>query len=128
LIVFTAIPLVAVDSEFMTATFLNGRAWKAFDDSGRTAYIAGLYNALMFANAVCKESEFKSIYLPSAPAGEVVKGLDLFYEDPANGAIPILYAVRIFKMRLEGSSQAEIQAATEDARRSASEVRPREKH
>lgn len=54
-----------------------------------------------------------------AEFGEIEKAIDRFYQGPENLRLPIAVAVQVFTRRLEGMSDATIQAFLESARKQA---------
>jgi hypothetical protein len=63
---------------------------------------------------------FVETYIPlRANMGEITKGIDLIYSDPANLNVPVIDALEAFKMRLDGKSQDEIGKTLEESRKRA---------
>jgi hypothetical protein len=79
-----------------------------FKLDGEIHYLRGFSQGLLIAMAESSD------YLPNATIAESVKGLDQFYEDPANAAIPITYALKVFKMKVSGATPEKLasEAAT----------------
>ena len=46
---------------------------------------------------------------PDVPFGDIVKGVDRFYQEPENLTFPVNYALEIFTLKVNGSTQAEIE-------------------
>jgi hypothetical protein len=61
----------------------NGRFWAAMPQTARVHYLFG------FAEALSGGPGYTDFFSPSETFGETVKGIDQFYEDPANAAITI---------------------------------------
>ena len=66
--------------------------------------------------AFAKPSDEK-VYFPRAPYGDIVKGLDSFYQEPENLIFPINNGLRIFTMKVNGATQAEVAAEVAELRR-----------
>lgn len=65
-----------------------------------------------------KEDEF----FPKVPFGDITKGLDRFYQEPENLMFPICDALRIFKIKVVGATQAEVEAKIASIRREIKET------
>ena len=48
-------------------------------------------------------------YFPGVPYGDVLKGVDRFYEEPENLTFPVLYALEVFALKVNGATQSEIE-------------------
>ena len=100
-----------------TAGFMNGRMWKTGDDGRKMWYLVGALDSL---NMSCK-AETKNSFPAALTIREVANSLDKFYEEPANVAIPVPFAMTIVKMKADGSSAKSIEETTEVGRRLATE-------
>jgi len=87
----------------------NGRFWNSISADARFGFVIG-YCAAATGTLKCPtEAQF----------GEIEKAVDRFYQDPENLRLPIAVAVQVFARRLEGMSEATIQAFLENARKQA---------
>ena len=117
--------------DIFTMELLNGRGWLAWSESSRSAYVLGVLNGLRSGSNMVfvrknKESEadfaksvddFDKSYLPRATVAEIQKGIDLIYADPANVNVPVIAALEIFEMRVDGRPQTEIDKRMEADRK-----------
>jgi hypothetical protein len=82
---------------------LNGRFWQGMPPGPiKTAFIVGFGEGIGFARPQAKD-------FPSVPYGDIVKGLDRFYQEPENLIFPIGYALEVFTMKVEGATQSDIE-------------------
>jgi hypothetical protein len=103
------------ENEF-TGGVANGRTWQALPSEFRTGFLVGFREGIIAS----ENDEANRVYISdSATIGQVKKGIDLFYSDPANLAIGIKDASRIFLVRLGGADAATVEALTVKARRMA---------
>ena len=96
-----------------TAGFTNGRMWKSADEGRRIWYLVGALDSL---NMSCK-TETKNTFSAALTISETVKSLDKFYEEPANIASPVPFAMTIVKMKADGYPAKSIEETTETGRR-----------
>jgi hypothetical protein len=82
---------------------LNGRFWETLTPSDRLWFIIGLHEGLEYAEARMPS------YFPGVPYGDVLKGVDRFYEEPENLTFPVLYALEVFALKVNGATQSEIE-------------------
>jgi hypothetical protein len=114
------------DDEWFTMKMLNGRGWGHLpDEAAREVYLTGLINGLRYAwvlqgRATSQLNE--RIYIPPLRLAETRKGIDLFYGDPANSNVPVVLALEVLKMRVDGKTHVEIDKQIEEARRFARDV------
>ena len=88
--------------------FLNGRAWLSWDDGMRLGFVIGIAELHMIAN-----ENLPIVWFKGKPAnGEVMKGLQDFYQEPANARIAILEAISVVAMKFNGESSKNIDDAT----------------
>jgi hypothetical protein len=102
----------------VTCCYLNGKYWnhlisfdKTGDIAGRIDYIGGVMDALETYNHT------NDLWPKNAKAGEVVKALDMFYEDPANQQVTILHAIYVVKLRFAGNDAEVIDRAIQEGRK-----------
>jgi hypothetical protein len=94
----------------------NGRFWSTLTVADRDLLLIGFREGVIAS----ENDEASRIYTSEAATiGQVRKGIDLFYSDPANLAIGIKDASRIFLVRLGGADAATVEALTVKARRMA---------
>lgn len=100
-----------------TAGYFNGRAWNEASDSYGTiwkvGFIMGASDGASYVETVTK-AEGK--LFPHSTFSEIQKALDIFYQEPANAPIPIIYAIRIFTAKVRGGTPEEIERMTSMAR------------
>jgi hypothetical protein len=96
------------DNQYKTNDRDNGRFWELMDDAKRASYINGFEAAFSLQGGYKpKQTQFPT---GSGTFGDIRKGLDRFYQDPENLSFPIFYALHIFAMKVNGASQAEVEA------------------
>jgi hypothetical protein len=110
---------------------LIGREWVDLSESEHIFYLTGLLDGLTFGSTVLSsvlskktssatgaQSWFDETYFPSASTvREISKGVNIFYADPANANVAVIFAVQTFKMRVDGKPQAEIAKVIEELRK-----------
>lgn len=101
----------------LTGQFFNGRFWGALSDTQKLHFVMGLGQGISLGPPGNLE-----IYLSVATYGELVKGINQFYGDPANGAIPIVNAMVVFAKKMGGSFPEEIEELTAEFRRRAKDA------
>jgi hypothetical protein len=84
-----------------TAGRLNGRFWATMDETSKLYFLTGFREALRVAGV---EDAGQARYLSGATFGEIVTGLDQFYKDPANAAIPAMDAIEVFASKVKGAT------------------------
>lgn len=85
---------------------LNGRFWSRLPEEFNHHY------KLYFVLGYCESGE-----CPVQPNyGEIVKGIDKFYDEPENLRLPIFLAMRVFAMKVAGAKATEIEAVMNAAR------------
>lgn len=94
----------------------NGRYWLELEPSNRTIFVVGFCAAV---NAIGGRNVDTFLGEGSGTIGETVKGLDLFYDDPANAAIRIGDAFRVFAMKISGAAPDVLAVKTAALRRAA---------
>src|SRR2546430_451022 len=105
------------ENPVFTATMMNGRGWKMLKTESKLAYVAGLYDGMGYADLLWKDGHLRGRYLAQARYDEISEAVDQFYSDPANAAVPVLYAIEIFRMRKDGEPAADIARKIEEVRR-----------
>jgi hypothetical protein len=93
------------------------------DSTSKLYFVVGFAEALS-ASGVAEAVQAK--YLSGATLGETVKGLDQFYEDPANAAIPVMMAFHVFALKVKGATPEDLAAEVAELRRIAARVRENE--
>jgi hypothetical protein len=97
-----------------TLGILNGRFWLSANETARLYYLIGLNNA----TAALGKDGVRELFLAwPATFAEMIKFVDGFYADPANGVIPVLDAIGIFTAKLHGSLPDELEARAAAFRR-----------
>jgi len=76
---------------------LNGRFWQGIPSGLKSMFIVGFAEGVAFAGP----GQLKAF--PTVPYGDIVKGLDRFYQEPENLIFPMGYALEIFTMKVRGS-------------------------
>jgi hypothetical protein len=99
-----------------TNGLLNGRFWTVLGDSSKLVFVLGYCEAAVGLAVPCpSQSEF----------GEIVKGIDRFYQEPENLRLPFMTAQRVFAMKVAGASATEIEAVMNAAREYAERPQPK---
>jgi hypothetical protein len=113
----------------LTFTLKNGRWWAGLSSTGKTYYLIGMADGLgsadLYANAVAaigphppaKPYDTLSLLFAASTFAEIEIGVDRFYGEPANAAVPIVAALRLFREKVEGSTPEEQSAHAAEARR-----------
>ena len=83
----------------------------------RLGYVLGMLNTCGGVEGLCGFEETK------ANNDEIVELVNAFYANPANRSIPIMWAVRVSILKIDGHSAAEIQRLTERFRELAAKDR-----
>ncbi len=94
---------------------LNGRFWSRMDDTLKLAFLLGFCEAATGTFACPKQLEF----------GEITQGIDRFYQEPENLRLPILAAMRVLAMKVEGARATEIDGVMNAAREYADKPEPK---
>jgi len=119
---FISVPVMGAEKvgSIFTMQLLNGRGWlKLPDDASRDIYLLGVINGLRWAwleQGEVNSKLMEGIYIPTLSIGETRKGLNRFYDDPANANVIVIFALEILKMRVDGKPQADIDKQTAEAR------------
>ena len=112
-----ALPCDSQRAPDKTLGLLNGRWWKEATVEVKVGFVVG-YSQHWTATPFCEND---SVWFKAVPSyGEVVDGINAFYNEPANGSIPIHGAWKIIALKFNGTSGAEIQRETEFARQGSS--------
>jgi hypothetical protein len=116
----------------------NGRFWQNLQYGPKSYFIvgfleglqAGAYDAIYkqdfgesadasrIAEAVNRAIKTRDKFWGKSTLGEVIRGLDQFYADPANALIPIHIAMQYFQARVIGADMAPWDAWVQNLRRS----------
>jgi hypothetical protein len=102
-------------AEFVGKNWVNGRSWDLLDYSGRLGFVCGLFDGVTLfysaAEAQKKASRsslttiYDSLAVPtSVTVGDVVRGMDEFYQDAANIPLPAICAYLHFVYKSRGDS------------------------
>jgi hypothetical protein len=62
---------------------------------------------------------------PVPEFGEIIKGIDRFYQEPENLRVVLFSATKVFAMKVEGATATEIEAAMDRARNYANNPQPK---
>jgi hypothetical protein len=92
---------------------VNGRFWMTLSDTSRLYFLIGFDEAMGIGNPYGEKDYFSK----DAPFGDVVKGITRFYQEPENLRSPVSYALQIFRMKVNGATQAQIEAKLDELRR-----------
>ena len=95
-----------------TLAMRNGRGWADLSATAKLWFVVGFAEALQQT-----PPEKRLIYLSSATFAETVLGVNQFYEDPANGAVPVAYALATFREKVNGAKPEELATSMADLRR-----------
>jgi hypothetical protein len=91
-------------SKFVGKNWVNGRSWQKLEYAGKLGFVCGLFDGITLfysagdsdTKAMGKKSMdavYNSLAIPSTmTVGEVVFGMDDFYNDPANVELPAICA------------------------------------
>jgi hypothetical protein len=85
---------------------LNGRFWERLKPSDRLWFIIGVHEGLNITGI--SEAATMRLYFPDIPYGDILKGVDRFYAEPENLRFPVVYALKIFALKVNGATQSEI--------------------
>lgn len=133
-------PLLIAENAGATDGALNGRTWKAFNDTQKTIYFKGLEDGWgMILSRIWSEEPIgdeaakalvkatirviKDLAVEKFTRGEIIQQLDTFYGDAANIRIPVAIAFKFAKDRLEGRDEVLIRKSISEARRSVEEAK-----
>lgn len=109
------VPLVAQIPDLQkTLGILNCRYWNNQNDTERLNFIIGFYESYKLFSNPAKES---SLIFESASFGDVVKGTTEVCEKPENARLWIPQAIAAFREKMNGASQAQIDAYLESSRK-----------
>jgi hypothetical protein len=93
---------------------LNGRFWTTLTNNEKLFFVLG-YCELRPPPWECpSKTEF----------GDIVKGIDRFYQEPENLRLPVIFAADIFKLKVAGAKTSEIEAVMEEARKFSDKPQP----
>jgi hypothetical protein len=103
-----------------TAEMVNGRFWKALDESGKVSLLRGAADAIQFfivelggVQNILDSAGVEKVnreYVPlQVTFGEMLQQIDAFYADGSNTNIPVLYARQYCVRRMNGSSPKELE-------------------
>ena len=94
----------------LTCGTRNGRFWQASNEDEKLGFIEGYMEgakAALLDSRIPDELQttvWESRFAGKSTIGEILKGVDGFYADPANALIPIQFAIAVFRERVRGSS------------------------
>ena len=100
----------------MTGGAVNGRFWMSLPSDMKATLLLG------FREGIVASRNFEAVkaYISDAATiGEVKKSIDQFYDDPANLAIAVKDASRVFVMKLSGAAPERLAAEVATLRRAA---------
>ena len=101
------------DHSLYTLELANGRFWAQFSPESKIAFVAGFQSGA-FIQGVDDYAPMTLVgktVIASKTRDEQIKFIDLFFRDPANEAIPIAYAIRIWRMENDGYKKKNIDRA-----------------
>src|SRR5207249_1622204 len=86
---------------------VTGELWRKLgeDPESRTSklsYVKGVIDGLAFGLG---GDTYATVYPIHTDVGTLVDGVDEFYAEPANRAVPVVWALRILNLKLTGQSQ-----------------------
>jgi len=138
-----AITATITPAQVLQETPRNGRFWDVLVSSSKIVYVVGFLDglssaafktffntlpaqempngdlekgrALVYKSMAANEAILRPFFGKSTVA-EVVKGVDQFYEDPANALVPIEFAMQYFQARASGSDMKEWQSKLQGQR------------
>jgi hypothetical protein len=98
--------------KFVGKHWVNGRSWEKLEYSGKLGFVCGLFDGVTLfwsAAETGKKSNLEGVYKAlSIPAsftvGDVVKGMDEFYEDGENQQLPAICAYLFIAYKSRGES------------------------
>jgi hypothetical protein len=91
-------------SKFVGKNWVNGRSWQKLEYSGKLGFVCGLFDGVTLFYSVADSDKkatdkksmsavYNSLAIPSnMTVGEVVFGMDDFYQDPENMDLPAICA------------------------------------
>src|SRR5271157_2373295 len=79
----------------------NGRFWANLSSTSKLFFIVGFDEGIGIAAPFSEQKYFAK----GTPYGDVVKGLDRFYQEPENLMIPISDSLVIFQLKVNGATQ-----------------------
>ena len=131
------VPCTNVAAQFPAENFLQRKAadWEKLPDLAKLGYVMGyidseqLYRVILVSTKpACSEEQqtnldkfLNSNPRPAATYGQLVAGIDEFYEDWRNKNISIAFVMRVVGLELAGRSQAEIDEVVRTLREASSE-------
>lgn len=92
----------------------NGRYWLWMDPSARTTFLVGFSEAMHVADAETRRMFFD---VGVSVFGELQRGVDQFYDDPANASIPIASAISVWALKSNGATAEMVDAYIANLRR-----------
>jgi hypothetical protein len=106
----------APTSQYMTGGSRNGRFWLRLESNERACLVIGFIEGAAVGG--------KDVGA-GATVGELERGVDSFYGEPANAAIPISSAILLFGLKVRGESPEFIEQQTLALRRAAAGIEPK---
>jgi hypothetical protein len=99
-------------NRFVGKNWVNGKSWEKLDYNGKLGFVCGLFDGItLFWSAAegGKKGDLDSVYhglsIPSnLTVGDVVKGIDEFYQDAGNIKLPAICAYLFFAYKARGDS------------------------
>jgi hypothetical protein len=104
-------------SKFVGKNWVNGRSWEKLDYSGKLGFVCGLFDGITLFWAAAeagKKGDLEPVYhglsVPSSlTVGDVVKGIDEFYEDADNIKLPATCAYLYYAYKSRGDSHESLE-------------------
>jgi hypothetical protein len=100
---------------------LNGRLWKRSSTVEKLRYVEGVRDGMLEADVSYNREDTPKFLASVSTFSEIIKAVDLFYQEPANMTIPIVLGLRFATMKAEGNDPAKIEAATIQVRKQIAE-------
>lgn len=92
----------------------NGRFWTGLSDTSKTMFVLGYCDAAGTSDC------------PKQPTfGDIVKGIDRFYQEPENLRLAIMSAIHVFALKVTGAKASDIEDAMHFARLFADSADPK---
>jgi len=95
-----------IEDHFTKGT-LNGRFWNSLPEDSRLWFILGYCEGT---------SQFWLACPTEVENGELVKGIDRFYQEPENLRLPVITAMAVFTQKVRGASPTLIESLMKAAR------------
>lgn len=104
----------------VTSGFTNGRLWLKLTANEKAFFLIGCNDAMLLGSMMVTGDFAKipdQLKWPELTTAEIVKELDLFYSEGANGPVPIILAVRYVRHKAAGDTPDQLQQLLASLRR-----------